>query len=94
MVCEIVIYYLTKWGDWVDVFSLDSDETINHLRQALLMVNDCMVCERPITIVSPYGTFKYNPIYDSTVEVVIGGRQKILNKNDISDLICVIGMIE
>ena len=90
---QIVVYYLTKWGDWVDAFSLDSDKTLNHLRHALLMVKDCMICERPIRIVSPYGAFKYNPQHDSTVEVVIGGRQKILNKSGISDLISVIGMI-
>lgn len=90
---QIVVYYLTKWGDWVDAFSLNSDEMINHLRQNLIMVKDCMICERPIRIVSPWGTFKYSPQYDSTVEVVIGGRQKILNKSDISDLISVIGMI-
>ena len=90
---QIVIYYLTKWGDWVDAFSLNSDEMINHLRQNLIMVKDCMICERPIQIVSPWGTFKYSPEYGSSTEVVINGRQKILNKNDISDLICVIGSL-
>lgn len=90
---QIVIYYLTKWGNWVDVFSLNNGEMIKHLRQALLMIKDSMISELPIWITYPYETFKYQPQYSSSVEVVINGRQKILNKDDISDLICVIGMI-
>lgn len=87
---RVSIYYLTKWGGWVDVFMLDSDEMINHLRQILILVKDCMICEEPIRIASPFGAFNYNPEYSSSADVVIGGEQKILDKDDILDLICVI----
>lgn len=87
---HVSIYYLTKWGDWVDAFMFDSVGMINRFRQVLILVKDCMIYEEPIQIVSPFGGFNYNPEYSSSAEFVIGGEQKILDKDDISDLICVI----
>lgn len=90
---HVRIYHRPNLVDWVDMFNVDTAETANHIKQALIMVKDCMNCEQSIRIASSFGVFYYHPDCGSTVEIVIDEKQEIIDKSDISDLIRVIDLI-
>lgn len=91
---QVRIYHLTDSGDWIDVFKLDNIEEVDHVKRALLMVQDCTVWGQSISIASPCGSFDYDPEVASAVEISMGGSPQLVKEDEIPDIIRAIDLME
>lgn len=90
--CQVRIYHLTNSDDWVDMFKLCLDE-VDHVNQALLMIQDCIAWGQSISIASPCGSFDYDPEVASAVEISIGGSPQKVKEDEILEIIRVIDLM-